>query len=55
MVLPFMPKYIVKKIDNIIREFLWNKKKAKVAYSVLQNPKDHGGLNLVNLEKKKRL
>ena len=52
MVLPRIPKYVVKCVDNRIREFLWNKKKAKIALSILQNPKNQGGLNLVNLEKK---
>ena len=52
MVLPTIPRYLVKKIDNMIREFLWNGKKAKIAYTILQNPKDQGGLNLVNLTKK---
>ena len=33
-------------------EFLWNGKKSKIAYGILQNPKDQGGLNLVNLKKK---
>ena len=54
MVLPFIPSKTIKSIDNIIREFLWNGKKAKIAYSILQNPKDQGGLNLVNLRKKEQ-
>ena len=37
-------------MDNIIREFLWNGRKAKIAYKILQNSKENGGLNLVNLE-----
>ena len=52
MVLPTIPHTIVKCIDNIIREFLWNGKKAKIAYKILQNPKYSGGLNLVNLKNK---
>ena len=52
MVLPTIPANIVKKLDNIIREFIWNKKKAKIAYTTLQNPKPSGGLNLVSLTKK---
>ena len=50
MVLPIIPKYIVKNMDNIFREFLWNGKKAKIAYSILQNTKKMGGMNLVNLK-----
>ena len=52
MVLPFIPSHIVKKVDNMVREFLWNGKKAKVAYKILQNPKDQGGVGLVNLVNK---
>ena len=52
IVLPVIPRIIVKKVDNLIREFLWNGKKSKIAYSILQNTKDQGGLNLVNLERK---
>ena len=49
MVLPRIPKTLVKRIDNIIREFIWNKKKAKIAYKILQLPKKEGGLGLTNL------
>ena len=52
MVLPTIPKNIVRTMDNIFREFLWSGKKAKIAYPILQNPKDQGGLNLVHLTKK---
>ena len=52
MVLPAIPESIVKNINNIIREFLWNKKKAKIAYNILQNSKEEGGLELVNLKNK---
>ena len=51
-VLPQIPEHFIKKFDNLIREFLWNGRKAKIAYSTLQNPKEEGGLNLVNLRKK---
>ena len=52
MVLPSLNDYLIKKIDNVIREFLWNGKKSKIAYSILQNEKEQGGLNLVNLKNK---
>ena len=52
MVLPQIPKLVCKKLENIIREFLWNGKKSKIAYNILQNQKDQGGLNLVNLKNK---
>ena len=52
MVLPIIPDNIVKKIDNLIRNFLWNGKKSKVGYNILQNPTEAGGLKLVNLVNK---
>ena len=52
MVLPRIPKTLLKNIDNIIREFLWNGGKSKIAYNILQLPKKEGGLNLVNFKKK---
>ena len=52
MVLPIIPDVTVKRIDNMIREFLWNGKKSKIAYANLQNPKDQGGQGLVNLKLK---
>ena len=52
MVLPMIPTNIVKNIDNIIRDFIWNKKKSKIAYGILQLPKKEGGLGLVSLEKR---
>ena len=52
MVLPKIPQQVVRKMNNIFREFLWNGRKAKVSLEILQNPKNQGGLNLVNLTKK---
>ena len=52
MVLPKIPEKIVRIVEAMIREFLWNGKKAKIALSVLQNSKKEGGLNLVNLRNK---
>ena len=49
MVLPTIPKNIVKRVENIIREYIWDGKKAKIAFPILQNSKGEGGLNLVNL------
>ena len=54
MVLPNIPKRIIKNLENIIREFIWNGKKAKIAFKTLQNRKEDGGLNLVNLENKEK-
>ena len=52
MVLPTIPKNIVKAVDNIIRDFIWSGRKSKIAYSILKLPKNQGGLNLVDLRKK---
>ena len=52
MVLPTMTKNMFKKIDNIIREYIWAGKKSKIAFSILQNSKYEAGLNLVNLQRK---
>ena len=50
MVLPTIPKKFIQTMDNIIREYLWGGKKAKIAYKILQNSKKEGGLDLINLE-----
>ena len=52
MVLPMIPKTVIKRFENLIREFLWKGKKSKIALSILQNPKQAGGLRLVNLKSK---
>ena len=52
MVLPKIPCNIVKTVNNMIREYIWNGKKSKIAYNILQNRKQDGGLNLVNIEKR---
>ena len=54
MVLPMIPRNIIKNIENTIREFLWNGGKSKIAYNILQNPKKQGGLNLVNMVNKEK-
>ena len=52
MVLPLLPQNIIKNMDNVVRNFLWNGKKSKIAYRVLQNSKNQGGLNLMDLKRK---
>ena len=39
----------IRTIENLLREFIWKGKKAKIALSTLQKLKDQGGLNLFNL------
>ena len=52
MVLPRIPGRIIKNLDNLIREYLWNGGKSKIALDILQLPKKEGGLNLVNFKRK---
>ena len=52
MVLPRIPKQTVKTVENMLREFIWNGKKAKISLQILQNQKKDGGLQLVNLTNK---
>ena len=52
MVLPKILWNIVKNIENVIRDFLWDGKKSKMLYCILKNPKSQGGLNLVDIAKK---
>ena len=52
MVLPIIPEHYVKKINNLIREYIWSNKKSKIAYGILQNKKEEGGLGLVNIKNK---
>ena len=50
MVLPFLPENIMRNVDNEIRRYLWKGKTARIAYNILRNPKDLGGMKLVNLK-----
>ena len=52
MVLPQIPDSIKKAFDNLVRDYIWKGKKAKIAYSILQNSEKEGGLNLVDLSVK---
>ena len=49
MVLPEIPNKVVKNVENVVRDFLWNGKKSKISFAILQNPKSQGGLGLFNL------
>ena len=42
----------IKEVETIIREFLWNGKKPKINYKMLQKSKINGGLKLVDLQAK---
>ena len=41
---------IKNKIENLIREFLWDGKKSKINREIIHATKDNGGLGLVDLE-----
>ena len=51
-VLPRIPESVVKRLENIIMNFIWSNRKPKIALKTLQSSKDSGGLGLVNLRKK---
>ena len=48
MVLPDLIVNQLKKIDMLINKFIWKGKRSKIPLKVLRNPKEKGGLRLVN-------
>ena len=54
MVLPRIPIMILKDLDNLFRDYLWNGRKAKIQLGILQLDKKEGGLGLVHLGKKEQ-
>ena len=51
-VLPRLMQSYVNEFNNLVKDFLWEGKKAKIAYSVLLGNKVDGGLGLCDLDKK---
>lgn len=51
-VLGTLPRKYLDKFNAIIKNFLWNGGRPKMNLAKLQNPKDLGGLKLINLEAK---
>ncbi|XP_058756749.1 uncharacterized protein LOC131629962 [Vicia villosa] len=50
-----IPKQVLKKVEAICRSFLWSRKeiitrKSPVAWERVCTPKNHGGLNIINLK-----
>ena len=45
-------RQVIKKYNQMLHDFLWGKKKAKIPIELLQCDKDKGGLKLCNLEYK---
>ena len=51
-VLPKIDEKYVKKLNEMVNDFIWEGKRAKIKLSDLQMPKALGGMNLVNFELK---
>ena len=51
-VLPAISTTLITKIEDIIVNFLWKGKKAKIPLHILQLSKEDGGMNLVNIKVK---
>lgn len=51
-VLPFLGSEFVETFNKILRNFIWNDRKSKIALNILQADKNCGGLRLVDLHKK---
>ena len=54
MTLPLMPENLIKQIERLIKKFLWNNKKEKIKFRILQRSKEQGGLGLANLKMRDR-
>ena len=53
-VLKNIPTYIIDKVDESLRLFIWNGKKARIAMPTLRASKPCGGLRLFDLKKKEQ-
>ena len=51
-VLPNVPPSFLKKMEQKMVDFIWCKKRPKIPLRILKMDKKHGGLRLVDLEKK---
>ncbi len=49
-----VPETVIKSINAIINDFLWEGKGVRIAKEVLENNYKDGGLKLTNIVKKKR-
>ena len=50
--MPLITDMQIKKFNDIILNFMWDEKRNKIPLAILQNPKDKGGLKLVNIKEK---
>ena len=48
-VLPNAPGKVIQEVESIIKDFIWNGKRAKIKPEILQTNKDNGGLGLIDL------
>ena len=53
-VLPPISEAQTKKYYEIVHNFMWGKKRAKIPLKILQNEKDAGGLRLINIQHQQR-
>ena len=51
-VLPKIPSSYIDRFNKLVKDFIWNGRKAKIALRTLQGEKENGGLGLVNLRTK---
>ncbi|KAF3850000.1 hypothetical protein F7725_019719 [Dissostichus mawsoni] len=49
-----VPERVLKEIDKIISELLWDGRGVKIAKEVLENGYKDGGLKLINLDRKRK-
>ena len=52
MVLPAIPDRVVKTMDEIFNNFLWNGHKPKISLDILKTDRKHGGAGLSDLKRK---
>ena len=52
MVLPKIPQWVVKQMDQLFESFIWNGHRPKIALSILKTSKQQGGAGLCDLVKK---
>ena len=54
MVLPNMPPKMIRELDKLVQDFLWDNKRPKIPLAILQLQKPEGGLNLASFTKREK-
>lgn len=49
-----VPERVLKEVERMVSEFLWDGKGVRIAREVMENEHEDGGLKLINLDKKKK-